>query len=78
MVEVPRAYGGLGIDLSKATSLIVDADGEGASKEAAAGHLRFARMVRGMSAEGNADLARGCSPPATTRSAILERKEAKE
>jgi hypothetical protein len=74
---VPRAYRGLGIDLSKATSLIVDANDDRASKEAAAGHLRFARTVR-VSIEGNADLARGCSPPATTRSAIVEREEAKE
>jgi hypothetical protein len=34
----------LGIDLSKTASLIVD--GERALKEAAVGHLLFARMVR--------------------------------
>ena len=42
--EVLELMEELGIDLSKTASLIVD--GERALKEAAVGHLLFARMVR--------------------------------
>ena len=66
------------IDLAKATPLIRGVGGDKGPERSCRRAPTVCSDGAGIGVEGNANLYQGCSPPATTHSAIVEREEAKE